>query len=253
VERNTSFWHARYQQQAKWTLATRRYIFEQIGILPHESLLEVGCGSGAVLETLASDGFDNLSGIDKDLPTLIDAVISHMPVCADGLALPFPRASFAHTLCHFYLLWTANPHKALQEMRRVTQPGGWVLALAEPDYGGRISSPHALERLAEIQTQSLENQGANVHMGRRLRSAFTDTVLDDVHGGIIAAQWTPGNTGCTFAEDRKVFAHDAKGLIDADVFDCLMSEAEQRTAESEVTWYVPIFYAFGRVPDEKAR
>jgi SAM-dependent methyltransferase len=251
VESNTCFWHARYQQQAKWTIATRRYLFEKIGIHPHERILEVGCGSGAVLETLAGDGFRHLSGVDKDLTPLIAAQTSFMPICANGMALPFPSASFTHTLCHFYLMWTASPHIALDEMCRVTQPGGWVLALAEPDYGGRISSPPVLERLAELQTQSLENQGAHVRMGSQLRSVFLDAGLEVVHGGIIAAEWAPEDSGHAFSEDREILAHDLRDLIGADAFDDLMKEAKQSTAGSGATWYVPIFYAFGRVPGEK--
>ena len=251
MESNTWFWHARYQQQAKWTIATRRYLFEKIGIHPYERILEIGCGSGAFLETLASDGFRHLSGVDKVLTPLITTQIPFMPICANGMALPFASASFTHTLCHFYLMWTASPHIALEEMCRVTQPGGWVLALAEPDYGGRISSPPVLECLAELQTQSLKNQGANVRMGSQLRSAFLDAGLEVVHGGIIAAEWAPEGSGHAFTDDREILAHDVRGLIRANAFDDLMKEAKQSTAGGRATWYVPMFYSFGRVPGEK--
>ncbi|MEK6193828.1 MAG: methyltransferase domain-containing protein [Deltaproteobacteria bacterium] len=251
MKRDISFWHARYHQQASWTSATREYIFKQIGILPHDRLLEVGCGSGAVLEMLARDGFYNLTGIDIDHSTMYETHILHSHVCADGLKIPFPNASFAHSLCHFYLLWLQNPMIALEEMTRITQPDGWVLARAEPDYGGRISSPHALERLGNLQTRSLEHQGADVRMGRRLRGLFTDAGLVDVQGGIIAAQWAPGGAESTFMQDREVLAHDLDGLIGQSEFDDLMSQAEESILVDQSIWFVPIFYAFGRVPPSK--
>jgi SAM-dependent methyltransferase len=250
VNKDHSFWHARYQQQTKWTLATRRYIFDQIGICSQDHILETGCGSGAVLETLFLDSFDHLTGIDKDSATLLNAHIPHKHICANGLTLPFPNGTFAHSLCHFYLLWTVDPHLALHEMRRVTQPGGWVLAIAEPDYGGRISTPHALKYLAELQTLSLDIQGADVQMGRHLRGLFAETGLEDIQGGIIAAQWTPGSHESSFIEDQETLLKDVDGLIEMSAFDNLMDQAEESIAVGHAFWYVPIFYAFGRVTDE---
>lgn len=246
-----STWHARYQQQAGWTTDTRRYIFDKIGICAHDRLLEVGCGSGAVLETLARDGYTHLNGIDRDLDTLMDANIPHPHVCADGLQLPFVNASFAHCLCHFYLLWVPDPLIALKEMARVTKPGGWVLALAEPDYGSRLSYPQALEHIADLQTRSLKRQGANVHMGRGLISLFTETGLEDISVGIIAAQWKGSKQSNSFLQDKHILMRDLAGLIDQEEIDSLLSQAEESVSAECSMWFVPIFYAFGRVPLDK--
>ena len=245
-----SFWHTRYHQQAGWTLDTRRYIFDTIGISPHERLLEVGCGSGAVLETLAHDGYAHLYGLDRDISTLMDANISHPHVCADGLKIPFANASFAHCLCHFYLLWVTDPLIALQEMTRVTKPGGWVLALAEPDCGGRISFPHALEQIGELQTRSLELQGVDTHMGRRLISLFNEIGLEDVLAGIIPAQCGGSQQADPFLQDRDILARDLKDLIEPDELDSLLSQAEESASSDDTMWFVPIYYAYGRVPLE---
>ncbi|MCK7482052.1 MAG: class I SAM-dependent methyltransferase [Candidatus Moduliflexus flocculans] len=45
-------WHARYSQQAKWTRNLRAYIFDKIKLDDATRVLEVGCGTGAILSEL---------------------------------------------------------------------------------------------------------------------------------------------------------------------------------------------------------
>jgi ubiquinone/menaquinone biosynthesis C-methylase UbiE len=42
-------WHNRFLQQAGWTRDLRTYLFAQAGIERARRVLEVGCGTGAVL------------------------------------------------------------------------------------------------------------------------------------------------------------------------------------------------------------
>ena len=242
------FWHARYRQQAGWTDVARRYIFKQAGISRSDHLLEAGFGNGALLEKLEHEGYRHLTGIDLDFKTLLSIEISHPFACADGLQLPFQDASFDHNLCHFYLMWVSDPLTALCEMARVTAPGGYVLAMAEPDYGGRIDHPEALRRLGEMQTQALLSQGADVRLGRRLLTLFRDCGLDDVNAGIISAQWKPGDKNNSFMDDYNVLTHDLLDAVPANELEALLSRAEASASKGDAIWFVPIFYAYGRVP-----
>jgi len=248
VDSDQTFWHARYRQQSGWTGPTRKYIFKQAGISRSDHLLETGFGSGAVLEKLDFEGYRHLTGIDLDFKTLETTKIPHPFACADGLQLPFQDASFDHSLCHFYLMWLSDPLTALREMARVTAPDGYVLALAEPDYGGRIYHPKALERLGEMQTKALHSQGADVHIGRRLLTLFMDCGLDDVNAGIISAQWKPGTKIDSFSDDWQMLTRDLSGAMPENELEALLSHAKTSVSKENSIWFVPIFYAYGHVP-----
>lgn len=79
-------------------------------------------------------------------------------------------------------------------MTRVTRPGGWILALAEPDYGGRIDFPRELEAVGQRQIQGLLDQGANPYLGRTLRSLFVSAQLTEIRTGLLGGEWqgSPG-------------------------------------------------------------
>jgi SAM-dependent methyltransferase len=92
-------------------------------------------------------------GLDRDQQVNEYARRSHPgAACITGLGerLPFPDSSFDLVCCHFLLLWVADPLNVLTEMLRVTRPGGGVLCLAEPDYGGRIEYPESLSALGAL-------------------------------------------------------------------------------------------------------
>ena len=88
----------------------------------------------------------------------------------DAHQLPLADGCFDVCLCHFLLLWVTDPIQVLQEMYRVTRSGGVVMALAEPDYGSRIDYPQELSLLGKWQMDSLEQQGADPFIGRKLRA-----------------------------------------------------------------------------------
>jgi SAM-dependent methyltransferase len=146
-------WHSRFLQQATWTRNLRAYLFAPAGLtragLPRaRRVLEVGCGTGAILSDLSTPAV--VHGLDLDPLRLVEArqhVTAAALVCGNALALPYPSGGFDITFCHFLLLWVHDPLLALLEMKRVTCPGGAILALAEPDYNSRLDEPAALSPL----------------------------------------------------------------------------------------------------------
>ena len=243
---DSAFWHFRYQQQAAWTRETRRYLFSQTGVQNNDHLLDVGCGSGAMLDALSAEGFTNLTGIDLHLQILSNMQRRYAAACADGSGLPFANGQFDHTLCHFTLLWAEKPQRLICEMRRVTRRSGWVFALAEPDYGGRMSYPDALERIAEKQTEALAMQGANTHMGRELMGLLAACGLENVTGGIIGSETREGAFNA-LSGDLRVLQRDLAGSLEPGVIDQALAEAEKAAALPGAMWYVPVCFACGQV------
>jgi SAM-dependent methyltransferase len=246
-------WHARYLQQARWTAQLRSYLFKKAGIDSASRLMEIGCGTGAVLMDLPSDA--GLYGIDLSRTALAQAALQSPAAllgCADAARLPFLNAVFDLTFCHFTLLWVKDPRQVVMEMRRVTRSAGAVLALAEPDYGGRIDFPAELAELGRWQAESLQRQGADPLMGRKLAGIFTQAGLRHVETGILGGEWkslpddSPAGSDAN-ALEWEVLQADLAGQVAPEQFR-LMRQADQLARQRhERVLFVPTFYAWGVV------
>jgi SAM-dependent methyltransferase len=245
-------WHARFEQQARWTHDLRLYLYARASIESARRILDVGCGTGV----LAAELFDlckaKIIGVDiaqnhlglatRNAP---DAVFTR----GDAHELPFLTNVFDLAFCHFVLLWVTDPFHVVQEMARVVIPGGAVLALAEPDYGGRIDYPPGLAALGEGQLQSLRRQGADPEMGRKLAGVFHLAGLEDIETGVLGGQWRSAPSQDEWESEWRVLDNDLKGYpgkaIDASQLKALDWSAWQR---GERVLFVPTFYALGFVP-----
>ena len=166
----------RYEQQTAWSAELRQFIYKQ---LPQGKLkiLEVGCGTGAVLRCVEREIPDRvrlLCGVDIDPEALRFASENGCGnlSAAFGEALPFPENSFDLVLCHYLLLWVKDPVDVLKEMRRVTRTGGITAALAEPCYAEMTAAPAELGELAKKQREALICQGIDPEAGRKLAAEF---------------------------------------------------------------------------------
>lgn len=242
-----AFWADRYRQQVKWTNATRRYLFDRLGLSADTSILEVGCGSGAVLDALQADGFTRLAGLDIDWTGLRLAEPIRPLVCGDGLHLPFGSGRFDAAICHFLLMWVADPLIVLKEMRRVTRPGGYVFILAEPDYGGRLDYPSPLELLGRMQTEALQAQGADPFIGKRLKELMALNGYAQVHAGLIGSEWPPKLAAGERDLEWQVIERDLAGRLTKDELQQYRLADEQAWQEGTRILHVPIFYAWGQV------
>jgi SAM-dependent methyltransferase len=243
-------WHARFTQQARWTQDLRRYLFQRAGIENARRVLEVGCGTGAILsELLYQIPFQ--AGLDIDR-TYLDLAIRNSPEAkltqGDAYLLPYPRDFFDFTFCHFLLLWVNDPLKVLGEMRRVTRPDGAVMALAEPDYGGRIDYPDKLALLGEWQIESLKRQGADPLMGRKLTGLFHKTGLESVETGVLGGQWSESPDWAAWESEWAVLESDLKKTFqDFESWKVIKDLDKSAYEKGERVLFVPTFYALGFV------
>ena len=248
-------WHERYVHQAAWTQELRRYVFERCGWRTAHSTLEVGCGTGGILQDPAASGHGarpglQLHGLDID-PTALRECCEHAPTacltCGDATALPYPSENFNITYCHFLLLWVRQPIRALQEMQRVTVRSGYVLALAEPDYGARLDRPTELAWLGQRQNAALERKGAALRRGAELRSLFQEAGIRLIESGAIhRAEGTPPSLG-DWDSEWQVLESDLAGTIDADEMKEVRDRYQDAWLAGRGMLSVPTYFAWGQV------
>jgi ubiquinone/menaquinone biosynthesis C-methylase UbiE len=246
-------WQARFEQQANWTRDLRQYLYPRAELLDARSVLDVGCGTGALLGELTNQAH-LVYGLDKDRAHLRLAASSKaLLTCADAGQLPYPDHTFDATLCHFLLLWVDDPLRVVREMVRVTRPGGAVLALAEPDYGGRVDYPQELAVLGKLQSASLQQQGADPRIGRQVASIFQRAGLKSIETGVLGGQWATGQPpGDEWEAEWQVLEHDLKamseGVSASDIANWFMIERQARQRGERVL-FVPTFWAWGKKGD----
>lgn len=249
-------WHKRYLRQATWTRELRGYLLQQAGISRARRVLEVGCGTGAILEDFELSGNADavtdpaVHGLDISSQALTQCRV-HAPRAlltrADAQALPYLSQAFEITFCHFLLLWVKDAPGVVREMSRVTKRGGHVIAFAEPAYHKRTDLPAGLARLGELQQRSLIQQGADPTIGSRLAQMFWDAGLRIVESGSLL-QWQPSSVDDdTFASEWEVLRQDLKGLASEAALDAWMKEDEQARRQGARLLHVPTFFALAQV------
>ena len=241
-------WHQRFVQQAGWTAQVRGYLDNLLGLSGSKRILEVGCGSGAITSRFAQQGQSEVHGLDLSLPFLRKAAADGDEVsytCGDAYNLPYPQASFEACVCHFLLLWLAQPVKALNEMKRVTRPGGHVVIYAEPDHAARIDYPPGLESLGQYQTEALAAQGANPRMGRTAAHLLQQAGCRNVHIGLMGGQWNPQSDPTQTRLEQEMIQADLEGRIPADRIAELLLLDQQAWKTGYRVLFVPTFYAWG--------
>jgi Methylase involved in ubiquinone/menaquinone biosynthesis len=246
-------WHARFVEQSRWTAALRAFLFSQCDIDQAARVLEVGCGTGAILHDIGA-AHPSRFGIDLeyDRTKFAHAYDGRSAyACADGFTLPFASGSFDLTFCHYYLLWQPGQTlQAINEMKRVTRPGGKVLALAEPAYSNRIDYPAELIQLGKLQTASLVRQGIDAEIGLRLPGLFSQAGLAQIQYGQSGFQNAVGCLPGWFESEWQTLQNDLDGSISADELAKLRELDRNAWMEGTRVLQIPTFYAFGSVPEK---
>ncbi len=112
------------------------------GVTEGDRVLDVGSGTGALSVAAAAIESVRVAGIEPS-PAYTRYAREHASgdrvrfEVGDALALPFPDDAFDRTLSMLVLNFVPDPAAALQQMIRVTRPGG-VVAAAVWDYGGEM-------------------------------------------------------------------------------------------------------------------
>jgi ubiquinone/menaquinone biosynthesis C-methylase UbiE len=238
-------WHRRYLQQAGWTRDLRAYLFKKAGLNDQSRLLEVGCGTGAILSELPNSA--RLHGLDIDALALAQCHVQ-VPTAAlvqgNALQLPYADKAFEIVYCHFLLLWVTDPLQALLEMKRVAITGGHIIAFAEPDYTSRIDRPPELAALGQWQTESLKRQGADPGLGGRLADLFFRAGIDLVETGPIQGQYADPSPA-EWETEWAVIESDLAGFISNDEIQRMKKLDQQARALGQRVFHIPTYFAWG--------
>lgn len=118
-------------------------------------VLDVGCGSGRLLESVAKRGSADrvLIGVDRSGPELAMArrrLITVAPVQGDAVALPVSDRSIDLVIFHLSLLVVGSIERSIDEARRILKPSGQLIA-AVPGVLRKGSHYRAVAKIIEPQ------------------------------------------------------------------------------------------------------
>lgn len=123
------------------------------------SLLEVGCGAGAMLLPLSSTAL-KLAGIDYSAP-LVDIAKKAVPQAeikiSEAASIPFPDRSFTRVLVHGVIHYFPSEDytkKVMEEVLRVLEKGGGLLIADIPDIAKKEESEQQRKTMAEREGKS---------------------------------------------------------------------------------------------------
>ncbi|WP_245566854.1 methyltransferase domain-containing protein [Jonesia quinghaiensis] len=224
---------------------------------PGQTMLDVGCGPGTLTIDLARAlAPGQVTGVDAADIVLESAralateqgVNNVTFAQANVYELPFDDGSFDIVHAHQVLQHLSDPVKAINEMRRVTAPGG-IIAVRDADYGAMTWYPPS-EGLTEwniLYHEVTSAYGYEADAGRRLLSWFRAAGIDAENIQPSAGVWcyaTPESRewwGALWAE-RCVASNFAVQARDAGLADDVALEdlaEEWRTwAEQPDGWFM---------------
>jgi SAM-dependent methyltransferase len=135
-----------------------------------EIVADIGCGNGAYLAELTRRGHTGLVlGVDLSAGMLA-AARRRAPTAAlmagDVAALPLRDHAVSLTLAAHMLYHVPDPHVAVRELRRITQPGGQVLVV--------LNGPGHLRELHDLIAATLQITATDPPLGDRLRLGLDD-------------------------------------------------------------------------------
>jgi SAM-dependent methyltransferase len=157
------------QRQARWLAPARAQLLRRVHIARRRRVMDLGAGYGVVVPELVRRAGGYVAALDRAREALHrgkDLLAGAGPVTGDAAHLPFQDGAFDLVLSQVTLLWSGTPEAAVAEIRRVLAPNGALVAL-EPDYGGLMEYPPAVES-RDLWLKALDRAGADPYIGRKL-------------------------------------------------------------------------------------
>jgi SAM-dependent methyltransferase len=173
----------------RWSRLVAREFLEWLAVPEAKDWLDVGCGTGALTQTILSHKDpQSVKGVDSSPGFVEHAKARVIGGCVqfevgDAQALPIDAATFDAAVSGLVLNFVPQPLRAVTEMARVVRPGGVVAAYVW-DYAGKME----LMRYFWDAAAALDRAARELDEGRRfpickpepLTELFTQAGLCDV-------------------------------------------------------------------------
>ncbi len=233
----------------------KRATYELLSATPGQVVLDVGCGVGDDVRTLAGIVGSTGRAVGLDLSrTLISqaharskdkGVQTHFAQ-GDSCCLPFPDQSFDAVRSERMLQHLREPRRAVNEMARVVKSGGRVVDF-DPDWDliAIDSSDAALTRkIVRFRTDRI----ATGSVGRKVSNLFKDAGLVDVTVVPMASVLTSLAAASTL--ELELSAEDARraGIISDDEASGWVAEMRERDAAGRFFCGICGYLTSGRKP-----
>ena len=224
--------HERLRRQAEvWAPATAR-LLERAGLSPGDRCLDVGCGTGAVMDLMAARG-GVVTGIDVDvsLGAAVDGTFVRADVERDDDAVP--AGGFDLVFGRLILLHVADPVAVLRRMWRWVAPGG-VLVVQDYDMRTVDSYPPlgVVDEWRRVFLGAYAAAGRDIRLGTRLPALFAQAGIGapdatDVTGRLGTTADSAGMLAATYRSIAPLAL--AQSLITETLRDEWLSEIDTAT------------------------
>jgi len=241
------------ERQAIDSAPERHLLYQKINLKHARTVLDVGCGTGAVLKEIACltkgrvvgiDSSENMIRIAKEVLTDLDNVELRI---GDAHQIPFESDAFDVTTCNLLLMWARDPAKVVEEMARVTRINGYVFASLEPDFGGEIRWPENKKVDPIFAGKAVRGKGGDPFIGRKLRMLFVRAGLQTEVGISNLEIWNCKQYEKRYLSSREEYRQTLRdnGLSKEEIRSW-EREYQKALDEGIAMEFFPQFYAIGR-------
>lgn len=252
----------RLRRQSEELRAQSSALLDHTGIGEGWAAIDLGCGPSGIIELLAArvGPAGRVVGLDfnPDNVALAQDLVRErglanvQVVQGDARHTGFPGSSFDLAHCRTLLINVPEPDGVVAEMARLVRPGGWVAA-SEPDIPMTVCYPtlDAWDRMAQLFRQSINKDGADEAIGRRLPELFHRAGLADIGVEASTSIYPHGHSRRTVRADLfrtlrgKIVA---RGMADAAELDDIDRAVRVHLDDPRTLVAHTTFSAWGRKP-----
>jgi SAM-dependent methyltransferase len=154
-------------QMGRWSRRLAKPFLDFCGLSDGETILDAGCGTGALTSTLVErTKTARITGLDFS-PVYVEHARQQVSfprvefMVGDICALPFADASFDRVLTLLVLHFVPQSEKAVAELRRVARPGATVGATVWDARGGLVAGRIFFDAAAALDAKGNERRARN--------------------------------------------------------------------------------------------